>query len=285
MKILVIGGAGFVGSNLCERLKENKNTVISLDNYSIGKRENHVKNVTYFEGHSKDIHKLINEDLDLIYHLGEYSRVEQSFLEIEKVVDSNIHGTAAVLEFWRKQKCKLVYAGSSTKFSNDSGKDSSPYAYTKSSNTELVKNYASWFDLPYAISYFYNVYGKNEIADGEYATLIAIFKKRFIEGKNLTVVEPGSQKRNFTYIDDIIDALVLIGDKGNGDEYGIGADESHSVLEIASFFKSKIDMLPPRRGNRMDGKVLTNKTKALGWSPQIKIKEHISEFINDNESN
>jgi UDP-glucose 4-epimerase len=179
MKILVIGGAGFVGSNLCKRLIEDKNTVISLDNYSVGTRNNHIKNVTYIKGDSKDIEKLINESVNLIFHLGEYSRVEQSFLDIEKVIDSNINGTAAVLEFWRKQKCKLVYAGSSTKFSNDSGRDSSPYAYTKSSNTELVKNYASWFNLPYAISYFYNVYGKNEVADGNYATLIAIFKKRF----------------------------------------------------------------------------------------------------------
>ena len=279
MKILVIGGAGFVGSNLCKRLIEDKNTVISLDNYSVGTRNNHIKNVTYIKGDSKDIEKLINESVNLIFHLGEYSRVEQSFLDIEKVIDSNINGTAAVLEFWRKQKCKLVYAGSSTKFSNDSGRDSSPYAYTKSSNTELVKNYASWFNLPYAISYFYNVYGKNEVADGNYATLIAIFKKRFLEGKNLSVVEPGSQRRNFTYIDDIIDALMLIGDKATGDEYGIGADESYSVLDIASLFKRKIDMLPPRRGNRMDGKVLTEKTKALGWSPKTKIEDHIYEFI------
>lgn len=279
MKILVIGGAGFVGSNLCKRLVEDKNSVISLDNYSVGTSNNHVKNVTYIKGDSKDIEKLINENVNLIFHLGEYSRVEQSFLDIEKVIDSNINGTAAVLEFWRKQKCKLVYAGSSTKFSNDSGRDSSPYAYTKSSNTELVKNYASWFNLPYAISYFYNVYGKNEVADGNYATLIAIFKKRFLEGKNLNVVEPGSQRRNFTYIDDIIDALMLIGDKATGDEYGIGADESYSVLDIASLFKRKIDMLPPRRGNRMGGKVLTEKTKALGWSPKTKIVDHISEFI------
>lgn len=279
MKILVIGGAGFVGSNLCKRLIEDKNTVISLDNYSVGTRNNHIKNVTYIKGDSKDIEKLINESVNLIFHLGEYSRVEQSFLDIEKVIDSNINGTAAVLEFWRKQKCKLVYAGSSTKFSNDSGRDSSPYAYTKSSNTELVKNYASWFNLPYAISYFYNVYGKNEVADGNYATLIAIFKKRFLEGKNLSVVEPGSQRRNFTYIDDIIDALMLIGDKATGDEYGIGADESYSVLDIASLFKRKIDMLPPRRGNRMGGKVLTEKTKALGWSPKTKIEDHIYEFI------
>lgn len=279
MKILVIGGAGFVGSNLCKRLIEDKNSVISLDNYSVGTRNNHIKNVTYIKGDSKDIDKLINESVNLIFHLGEYSRVEQSFLDIEKVIDSNINGTAAVLEFWRKQKCKLVYAGSSTKFSNDSKRDSSPYAYIKSSNTELVKNYASWFNLPYAISYFYNVYGKNEVADGNYATLIAIFKKRFLEGKNLTVVEPGSQRRNFTYIDDIIDALILIGDKATGDEYGIGADESYSVLDIASLFKRKIDMLPPRRGNRMDGKVLTEKTKALGWSPKTKIEDHIYEFI------
>jgi UDP-glucose 4-epimerase len=72
---------------------------------------------------------------------------------------------------------------------------------------------------------------------------------------------------------------MLIGDKATGDEYGIGADESYSVLDIASLFKRKIDMLPPRRGNRMGGKVLTEKTKDLGWSPKTKIEDHIYEFI------
>src|SRR4051812_36789334 len=111
--ILVTGGAGFIGSNLCERLVASGHRVISLDNYFTGSRENHVAGVEYREGHTKDIAKVVPETPDLIYHLGEYARVEQSLEEPALVYDLNAVGTFAVLEFWRAKKCKLVYAGSS----------------------------------------------------------------------------------------------------------------------------------------------------------------------------
>jgi UDP-glucose 4-epimerase len=115
-KFLVTGGAGFVGSHLCERLiKDTNNKVYSLDNYFTGSEANHVPNVTYIKGNTSDIDQLINFVLDMVYHLGEYSRVEQSFEDIEKVWRYNKDGIFAVLQFVRKAGCKILYAGSSTK--------------------------------------------------------------------------------------------------------------------------------------------------------------------------
>ena len=110
--MLVTGGAGFVGSHLCERLIKDGYQVISLDNYFTGSEANHVEGVLYRKGHTKDIETLIPETPEIIYHLGEYSRVAQSLSEPGVVFDLNMQGTFAVLEFWRKRKCKLVYAGS-----------------------------------------------------------------------------------------------------------------------------------------------------------------------------
>jgi UDP-glucose 4-epimerase len=218
-KILVTGGAGFIGSNLIEQLiKDGRYEVYSLDNYFTGKKENHIKGATYIEGHTKHIAKLIDFVPDLVYHLGEYSRVEQSFDDMPLVWEYNKQGTFAVLEFCRKHNIKIIYAGSSTKFGDGGlGRDQSPYAWTKASNTELVRNYGVWFDLKYAITYFYNVYGPREIATGPYATLIALFKEKHKKGEPFTVVAPGTQVRNFTHVDDIVRGLILVGEKGIGD--------------------------------------------------------------------
>ena len=279
MKILVTGGAGFIGSNLCEALKKDiNNQVFSLDNYFTGSRENHVDGVTYIEGSTEHIFELIDFVPDLVYHLGEYSRVEQSFNDIDKVLLFNKIGTLKVLEFCRKHCCKLVYAGSSTKFGDGGiGKNQSPYAWSKSSNTELVKNHGNWYGLEYAIVYFYNVYGKREIRTGKYATLIALFTEKMKKGEPLTVVSPGTQQRNFTHIDDIVSGLLIVGEKGRGDGYGIGSPETYTVLEIAQLFGGDIQMLPERKGNRMTAEVVTQKTEALGWKAQ----KHIKEFINN----
>lgn len=278
-KILVTGGAGFIGSHLCERLAEDyKNEVFSLDNYSMGSSINHVKKVTYIKGDTANIHDLISFSPDMIYHLGEYSRVEQSFDDIETVWRSNKDGIFSVLEFVRKTGCKILYAGSSTKFGDGGlGRSGSPYAWTKSTNTELVMNYGKWFDVPYVITYFYNVYGEREIQTGKYATVIALFKERMRKNEPLTIVSPGSQVRNFTYIHDVIDALTLIGEKGFGDEFGIGSEEGFSIKEVAKMFNAKIEMLPERSGNRMTADVITNKTKALGWRPKKNLKDYIEE--------
>mgnify|MGYP003984018637 FL=1 len=279
--ILVTGGAGFIGSHLCEKLSQNiENEVYSLDNYSTGSTDNHVKNVEYIVGSTVDIDSLISFTPEFIYHLGEYSRVEQSFEDIEEVWRSNKDGIFSVLEFTRKTGAKLIYAGSSTKFGDGGlGRSQSPYAWTKASNTELVTNYGNWFNISFAISYFYNVYGEREISTGKYATLIALFLNQNKNNKKLTVVSPGTQRRNFTHINDIISGLILIGENGYGDDFGIGCKESYTILEVAEMFGGNIVMIPERKGNRMVADVVIEKTVKLGWSSQESLKEYIKKSI------
>ena len=279
---LVTGGAGFIGSHLCEALYNSGNyKVFSLDNYFTGSEDNHIKGVTYIKGNSAEIDYLIDFKPDYIYHLGEYSRVEQSFEDIELVWKFNKDGIFAVLEFCRKTKAKLIYAGSSTKFGDGGlGRSQSPYAWSKATNTELVKNYGNWFGVKYAITYFYNVYGPREISQGKYATLIALFKEKVKNNEPLTVVSPGTQMRNFTHVSDIVKGLIVVGEKGSGDEYCIGSPEKFSIIEVANLFKSEITFLPKRKGNRLDADLDDTKIKELGWRANIKLMDHINEFIN-----
>jgi UDP-glucose 4-epimerase len=283
--IVVTGGAGFIGSHLIEALLQQNpaHTIYSLDNYFTGKEENHIDGATYIRGHTKDIDSLITVRPDIVFHLGEYSRVEASFDDVSKVFDFNKVGTFAVLEFCRKHNCKMLYAGSSTKFADGGmGRDQGPYAWAKATNTELVSNYGNWFGLNYAITYFYNVYGGREIKDGKYATLIALFKEKFRKGDPLTVVAPGTQLRNFTHVDDIVRGLILVGEKGEGDGYGLGAEEAFTVKEIAEMFGGEIVMLPERKGNRMQSYVdVVRARNEFGWRAEKNIKEHIQEFVRE----
>jgi len=275
--IVVTGGAGFIGSRLCARLAAEGYHVVSLDNYFTGSRDNHVAGIEYLEGHTKEIETHIpqTQHIDLVYHLGEYSRVEISFTEPGVVLEHNIQGTAGVLEFCRKRHIKVVYAGSSTKFADGGlGRDGSPYAWTKATNTELVRNYGSWYGLPYAITYFYNVYGPGERA-GSYGTVIEIFRQKYLQGESLQVVSPGTQKRNFTHVDDIVDGLLLVGKKGEGDEFGLGAKDAYSILEVANMFGGEVEMLPERQGNRMSAMLDDTRSRMLGWQPARRLPDYI----------
>ena len=275
--ILVTGGAGFIGSHLCARLEKEGHQVISLDNYFTGSRENHILGVDYREGHTKDIEKHIPETPDLIYHLGEYSRVEKSLEEPALVWDMNKDGTFGVLEFWRKRGSKLIYAGSSTKFGDGGlGRMQSPYAWTKASNTELIRNYSTWYGLPHAITYFYNVYGPGE-RSGTYGTVIEIFRQKHALGEPLSVNAPGTQKRNFTHVNDIIEGLILVGADGEGDDFGIGDEKAYSILEVAQMYGGNIIMKPAPPGNRMTSDIDTSKTRSLGWLPKKKLADYIAE--------
>ena len=279
--ILVTGGAGLIGSHLIEELvKDPNNEVISLDNYFIGKKSSHIQGATYLTGHTKDMALIVDTKPDLIYHLAEYSRVEQSFSDIKKVWELNVAGTFAVLEFWRHHGCKLVYAGSSTKFANEgAGRHQSPYAWMKATNTELVQNFANWFSLPYAITYFYNNYGARELSDGPYASVIGRFKALYRAGKPLPVIAPGTQKRNFTYVKDTVRALLLVGENGEGDGYGIGSDEAISIGELAKMFTDQIEMLPEHPGNRLDAPVENERVKQeFGWQPEMTVRQYITEL-------
>ena len=280
--ILVTGGAGFIGSHLCERLVTDGHRVISLDNYFAGRKENQVEGVEYREGHTKDIASLVPEIPEIIYHLGEYSRVAKSLEEPELVFDLNMVGTAAVLAYWRERKCKLVYAGSSTKHVGERedgtlGRDLAPYTWMKAANTELVVNYGRWYSLPYAVTYFYNVYGPRERTILDYGTVIETWRQCMFDGKPLKVREPGTQERAFTHVLDTVDGIVLVGEKGEGDNFGIGSDEHFSLLEVAEMFGGTIEMLPQTQSSRTSPDVDVEKIRALGWVSQ----HHLREYIKD----
>jgi UDP-glucose 4-epimerase len=286
MKILVTGGAGFIGSNLCERLVSDGHDVTSLDNYFTGRKENHIDRVKYFEGHTKNIASLFpTEKFDLIYHLGEYSRVRHALNEPEVVYDLNTHGTFHVLEFWKKLNsdghiCKLIYAGSSTKFADGvDGISLSPYTAAKYANTLQVQNYAKWYNLPFAITYFYNVYGPRELGN-EYGTIVEIFKQNYLNNKPHQINAPGTQGRNFTHVYDTVEALVLIGLKGEGDEHGIAADEYVTLLELATLYGGDIIMHEQTKSSRNQSQIKNDKIKALGWQQKNKLKDYVSSIKN-----
>lgn len=279
--IVVTGGAGFIGSNLVRRLVGDGHRVISLDNYFTGSKENHVPGAEYREGHTKDIERLVPETPDVVYHLGEYSRVEKSFEDIETLWDLNQDGTFAVLEFVRRRGAKIVYAGSSTKFAEGGlGPTQSPYAFAKAMNTELVKNYGAWFGVRYAITYFYNVYGPGERA-GAFGTVIETFRQSYRAGRPLAVVAPGTQKRNFTHVSDIVEGLVLVGERGEGDEFGLGDERAYAIAEVAGLFGTEVVVMPERPGNRMDSTIDTTKARALGWEPKVHLADEIHAFVTE----
>lgn len=283
MRILVTGGAGFIGSHLCEELVRNQdNQIFSLDNYSTGSEENHIQGVTYIKGDTRDIEQLVDFAPDMIYHLGEYSRTSESFTEPDRVWEYNTAGTFHVLEFCRKHDVKkLVYAGSSTKLADGGdGRNQSPYAWTKAANTELVQRYGEWFEIPYAIVYFYNVYGGREITEGRYATLIGIFKQLSRQGKPLTVVSPGTQVRSFTHVNDIVRGIIAAAQHGDGDGYCLGPEETYMIKDVAKMFGQDIEMLPEKLGDRKTVAIDLTKTKAdLNWEAKINLGDHIKEFL------
>lgn len=280
-KILVIGGAGFIGTGLIQGL-DKSNKITSLDCYLSGSQDNHIDGVRYVKGYSKDIASLFPEVFfDYIFHFGEYSRVESSFDDYRLVMELNLESFSSVIEYAAKHSGKFIYSGSSTKFGDISGgKEASPYAWSKTTNTEHLNRYAEWFGMKYCIVYFYNVYGENEIGTGRYSTLIGKYLELCRRGAtSLPVVSPGTQIRNFTYIGDVVNALQIVAESGCGDGYGIGTTKSYTILDVVSMFQKKPEMLPARRGNRMIAELFTDKTLALGWVPKVDLTDYIDAQI------
>jgi len=281
--IVVTGGAGFIGSRLCLELSQYNN-VLSIDNYSSGTIHNHVLKVIYVKSDAKDISKHVPETFkpDIVFHFGEYSRVENSVDDYQVVIESNLCSLHSILQSCHGWGAKLIYAGSSTKFAVDTEESvQTPYTFSKRVNTEHVQLFANLYGLKHAVVYFYNVYGPGEISSGKYATVIAKFLKLKQYQDWLPVTSPGTQRRNFTHIDDVVSALVKVAECGNGDGFGIGADVSYSVLDIVELLDCKARMKPEKQGNRLDAKLITRKTKALGWAPQKSLEFYLKNTIDD----
>ncbi|MDY7087986.1 MAG: NAD-dependent epimerase/dehydratase family protein [Actinomycetota bacterium] len=286
--LLVTGGAGFVGSALIKSLLADfpAAAVVSLDNYFTGVPENHVNDprVTYIDGSTVDLAKIWADrglpGPEIVFHLGEYSRIVTSFEDHDLTWDFNLLGTKEVVKFASANGAKLIYAGSSSKFGND-GQDENlnPYAWTKAKNIEYIKNYSSWYGLDHAITYFYNVYGPGQITSGKYATVIGIFEDKYLKGEPLPVVSPGTQTRDFTHIDDIVRGIVLVAQKGQGDGYLLGAGHEWSILEVAKMFGTPYELIPALRGERTRGHADNSKAAELGWTVSRRLDDYIASFV------
>ena len=286
--ILVTGGAGFVGSNLIELLiTKTKKKILSLDNYSTGKKKNHIINsrVKYFKGSTIEIEKILQKyknKIHSIFHFGEFARIYQSFKNFDECYESNSIGSKAVFKFCLDNKIKLIYSATSASLGNDGNdKNLSPYAFTKSKNLELLENLKNWFKFKYEIIYFYNVYGPRQISTGSMATVIGIFENHYKNQKPLPVVRPGNQTRRFTHISDTINVCYEAWKKNKCTHYSISNKKSYSIIEVAKMFKSKISYLKHRPGERYASALtkISLKNKIIRRFGKINLKDYITSFI------
>ena len=286
-KILVTGGAGFVGTNLIKLLlKKTKYKIISIDNYSSGSKKNHIKNkrIKYLKGETKNISHLITNPKNFltIFHFGEFARIYQSFVLMNQCIDSNSVGTNAVFNFCLKNKIKLIYSATSASLGNKGNdKNLSPYAFTKAKNLELLENLKKWFNFKFEIIYFYNVYGPNQISTGKMATVIGIFENCFKNKKILKVVKPGSQSRRFTHIFDTIEICYLAWKNNKCRHYSISNHKSYTIMEVAKMFGTRIRLIKRRPGERY-ASALTSinlNNKVFKFFGKINLKDYVSSFI------
>lgn len=278
--ILVTGGAGFVGSNLIKSLLLNDPNlqITSLDNYFTGKIENHADGVEYINGNTWDAYSLLEgRTFDIVFHFGEYSRIVKSFDDIEFVSKSILAGTPTILQLCKQWNAKLIYSASSSKFGNG-GRDEnlSPYSWMKSKMVELIKNYADWYNLNYEICYFFNVYGPGQITSGDYATVIGIFERQYLEGNKCSVVYPGTQTRDFTHINDIVSGLIKAASQHLNKEWHLRSGINVSIVEVAEMF-GEWEFVPERRGERFTSEEFPSDTEEkLNWKPQYNLKDWIN---------
>ena len=277
-KVLVTGGAGFIGMNLIKQLVKEGNEVVSLDNYDSGTTDNHIEGVEYIDGDISTI-EYIKGDFDYCYHLAAQSRIQPSFEDPTECFRVNVEGTRGVAEWARHNKVKVVYVGSSSRWHDPY---QSPYACYKHMGEEIFKLYKKVYGLDVEIARFYNVYGPGEIVDGDWAAVIGIFRRQVRDGETITIVGDGEQRRDFTHVQDIVSALILIaeGISVHEDAWELGTGVNYSINEVYEMFKEKYGAestyIPDQPGNyRKTLRENDDTIDRLGWKPEDRLKEYI----------
>jgi UDP-glucose 4-epimerase len=294
MRVLVTGGAGFVGTNLIKRLLKDGHKVASMDNYSTGYKENEQEGCNYINCNLEDLNQptLFDKELfnildgvDTIFHMAALARIQPSIVNPTTAINNNFDSTLNVLEWARKNNIPVVFAGSS---SFHHGLWGSPYAWSKHAGEQLCKLYSNVYDLPTSICRFYNVYGPHQLESGTYATVLGIFEKQHREGKPLTVTGDGEQRRDFTHIDDIVDGIVkcheamhgAVDMRYAGEIFELGRGVNFSIKEIAEMFGGEIEYIPKRPGEY--DVTLCDYSKSnqiLGYNPSKNLDDYIKGVI------
>jgi UDP-glucose 4-epimerase len=281
MKILVTGGAGFVGTNLLRILSNNNNYELhSVDNYSTGLKLNEIPKVQYYNCDIRpfNIHNitfLLNEiKPDIIFHLAAVARIQPSFDNPIKYFNTNANGTLILADWCVKNNVPIIYAGSS---SHHSGKFKNPYTFSKDVGEEILQLFAKNYGLKYSIARFYNVYGPNQLLEGGYTTLIGRWINNLQEGLPCEIYGDGEQRRDFTHVSDIVDALIKIMEQQAYDkDFELGRGKNYSVNEVADMFNVTPiyrDAKPGEARNTLcESKVARD---VLGWKPQIDLLDYI----------
>ena len=280
MKILVTGGAGFIGTNLIKRLLKEGHEVVSLDDYETGLQENEVEGATYIMGDIDSLGYWKGDGFDLCYHLAALSRIQPSFEDPTECFRINAQGSQVVAEWARHNNVKVVYAGSSSKHHDPY---QSPYATTKWLGEEVFKLYKKTYNLDAEICRFYNVYGPHEVIEGDWAAVIGIWRRQVRDGQKITIVGDGEQRRDFTHVVDIVDALykVGMGSEKHEDAWELGTGTNYSINEVYGLFKEKFPQiesiyLPDQPGNyRKTLRENDDTLERLGWEPKDRLRDYI----------
>ena len=275
-KAIVTGGVGFIGTNLIKRLLSEGHEVISVDNYSTGKKENEQEGCVY---HDLDINdRELNFNVDVIFHIAALARIQPSLIRPQETIEANVNGTLNVLELARKNNTPVIFAGSS---SFHHGLYGSSYAWSKHAGEQLCKLYSEVYGLNTSICRFYNVYGPHQLEDGEYSTVLGIFERQYRNDEPLTITGKGEQRRDFTHVDDIVDGLYRCMDKDlKAEIFELGRGVNYSINEIVDMFGAERKYIPARSGE-YDVTLCTD-TKAhemLGWTPTRNLEDYIKSVI------
>ena len=287
MKILVTGGAGFIGTNLIKRLVHEGHEVISYDNYSTGLRSNHIDGATYID---VDIRNLVYKSkyylnkFDVVFHLAAIARIQPSFDQPEEYFETNATATMKLAKICSECNIPMIYAGSS---SHHSGKFKNPYTFSKDIGEEIIELFRMHYGLRASVARFYNVYGPHHLKHGGYCTLLGAWERCLEMGEQIVIYGDGSKRRDFTHVDDIVDALLRIWQQGAwGYKFELGRSKNYSIIDIANMYGiTNIEYQDDKPGEAQET-LCTDKTahQLLGWEPILNVDEYIKGY-NENFNN
>jgi len=291
-KCLVTGGAGFVGSNLVDALIERGDEVIVLDNLSTGKKENLNSQAQFVEVDLRNLEEIkpYFVGVDYVFHCAALARVQPSIVDPVKYNDHNVNGTLNVLMAARDAKVKkVVYSASSSAYGNQTQmplKENmvphpiSPYALQKYIGEEYCRLFSEIYQLPTVCLRYFNVYGPRMATEGAYACAIAIFGQQRKRGEAMTIVGDGEQRRDNTFVGDVVRANILAAesDVNDGRPINIGTGKNHSVNEMAAMIGGPTTNLPPRVEPRETLADNSLAKQLLGWEPEVKLEKWIPAY-------